>query len=250
MSYHHDNHNRKKGAYDWWAFIVGIIMLALVVLFIASPSLSKGFGAIEHSVANAWENLGGIAATASVSKATLRDRIQVLEQAQKNISLNERYLGDLSTGTNRCSACVYGRITRFPSRSTSSYVISLGEKHGVKEGDLVLVDDLYVLGKVSSVGPDQAWVASTMRAEFTELAYHQETDTRYELFGRGNGVAEIHIPRDSAIGVGDWLYHPVYGDLVMGYIEHIIFDERDPFQTVMVRTPFRETNVRIIGVRK
>ena len=68
--------------------------------------------------------------------------------------------------------------------------------------------------------------------------------------GKGGGNFEIHIPREIAVTDGDILAFPESPNVAIGVIKSIIFDPRDPFQTVLARTPVNVQELRFVEVVK
>jgi len=228
---------------------VAVFLVLSTVLFFTVPYFTTVLHRYEAHVADAWHGTSQLSEDFFENTRNVRARNNVLQQSQDILNLNEDYTTQIVVAANRCSGCVHGRITRHPQKYIySSYAISVGSNDGVALGDIVLIDGLYALGEVREVGPQYAYVVPIMDNGNTHHVFHRETQTKYEMIGKGNGVAEIHIPREIAISEGQWLYHATMDDVVMGYVEYINFDDRDPFQTILVRTPFRESQVRIVAV--
>jgi hypothetical protein len=61
---------------------------------------------------------------------------------------------------------------------------------------------------------------------------------------------EIHIPREIVVTDGDILGLPEYPSIAVGVVKSIIFDPRDPFQTVLARTPVNIQELNFVEVVK
>jgi len=249
MNYLRDNKQSMSSAAEKRARGVAVFLVLSTILFFTVPFFTTVLHSYEAHVADAWYETSRLPQDFFENTREVRTRNNALQQSQDIIGLNENYTSQIAVSSERCQGCIYGRITRYPQKYLyDAYAITTGSKDGVNVDDIVLVDGFYALGKVTEVGSDYAYVIPMMNNENTHKVFHRETQTQYEMVGKGNGVAEIHIPREVAMSEGQWLYHASVDDVVMGYVEHVIFDDRDPFQAILVRTPFRESQVRMVAV--
>jgi hypothetical protein len=68
--------------------------------------------------------------------------------------------------------------------------------------------------------------------------------------GKGSGNFELHVPRDLDVRDGDVMTLPGAPNFVFGIIKTIQFDERDPYQTVLARTPVNVQELKFVRVIK
>jgi hypothetical protein len=68
--------------------------------------------------------------------------------------------------------------------------------------------------------------------------------------GKGSGNFELHIPRDLEVRDGDVMTLPGFSDFVLGLLKTVQFDERDPYQTVLARTPVNLQELKFVRIVK
>jgi hypothetical protein len=68
--------------------------------------------------------------------------------------------------------------------------------------------------------------------------------------GKGSGNFELHVPRDLDVRENDVMTLPGSPDFIFGVIKSVQFDERDPYQTVLARTPINVQELKFVRVIK
>lgn len=150
------------------------------------------------------------------------------------------------TADNMNQQGVVARVVAKPNRSLfNTLVINRGIDDGIALGDLVITDQVIVLGNISSVTRSTATVTLFSGPQFSDNVFLQnQQGIMVPAKGKGSSNFEIHIPREIAVQEGDLLVLPENPLLVLGVVKSIKFDPRDPFQTILARVP---VNVQSIG---
>ncbi|MEK7582018.1 MAG: rod shape-determining protein MreC [Patescibacteria group bacterium] len=139
-------------------------------------------------------------------------------------------------------------LTR-PSRSPyDTLIVDAGVKLGVRPGSRVFANGNTLLGTVEKVYADTSLVSlfSTPRREFD--ARVGVNDTSIKLIGRGGGSFEGVLPKAIPVIEGDAVTAPALEHSVLGYVEKIIEDARDPFMVILVSAPVSFQSLRFVEI--
>lgn len=146
---------------------------------------------------------------------------------------------------------IFGRVLAKPSRSLyNSIIIDQGSRDGVLVGQIVVTQGFLGLGTVTSVDTTTATIALFSGPQFNDELVMKNQNITVPAKGKGGGNFEIHIPREIEVVDGDILALPQYPTIVAGVVKSIIFDPRDPFQTVLARTPVNIQELNFVEVLK
>lgn len=170
--------------------------------------------------------------------------LQILRD--ENIALRQ----ELSYEKNPANVILAGVLAK-PSESLyNSIIIDQGSNDGIFEGQLVTTQGTIGLGRISSVTPNTATVTLFSGPQFDGELIIQGQNITVPAHGKGGGNFEIHIPREIEVNDGDILVFPEHSNLAVGIVKSIQFDARDPFQTVLARTPVNVQQLRFVEVVK
>lgn len=138
-----------------------------------------------------------------------------------------------------------------PSQSLyNSMIIDRGARDGIVVGQLVTTQGSIALGQIASVTDRTATITLFSGPQFNDNLIIKGQNITVPTTGRGGGNFEIHIPREIVVADGDLLTLPAHPDLAVGMIKSVTFDPRDPFQTVLARTPINLQELRFVEVVK
>ena len=261
--YHFDNQEKKqktsrtKIAGVTFAVILGVI----VVVFVADALIqrvSRGpkwlTAALEKSASNQISMLTPkttlIAENTDLKNQVQQYQAQVLE-LQTLRDENTTLRTELSYLPNP-KTLITAMVLAKPSQSLyNSLVIDQGSDHGITVGQLVVARGTIGLGKISSVTKKTATVELFSGPQFAgDLVVRGQKSITLPAVGKGAGNFEIHIPREIAVSDGDILAFPESPDIAIGVVKSIIFDARDPFQTVLARLPLNIQELQVVEVVK
>jgi len=176
----------------------------------------------------------------------------------ENISLKE-ILGRKNPKTSMILAGILSK----PNQSLyDTLVLDAGEKQGIKIGDMVFALGNIPLGRVADVYPNSSKVILFSNAgEKTQVVVGDKparTDDSgrsggnvfMEIVGRGGGNFEMIMPRDFVPQKGDQVFLPGIASYVLGIIETILSDPRDPFQKALLISPVNVQELKFVEVEK
>lgn len=118
-----------------------------------------------------------------------------------------------------------------------TFVISVGNKHGIEKDSSIYTLDGLVIGYVDVVyiGTSLARLYSTPGEEFAVLVGERELPA--VAVGRGGGNFEIKLPRDLAVKKGDRIMMQDADHGVAGVVADIELDVTNSMQTILFRQP-------------
>lgn len=184
--------------------------------------------------------------------ATLKDDIEKYQADALELQMvreeNEKLRAELSY-TQNIKTFVGAQVLAKPSQSLfNSLVIDRGSDAGIAVGQLVVTQGVVGLGKISSVSSKTATVELFSGPQFSGDLIMKNQNITVPAIGKGSGNFEIHIPREIRVIDGDILAFPESPNIAVGVVKSIIFDARDPFQTVLARTPVNVQELRFVEV--
>lgn len=162
----------------------------------------------------------------------------------ENIKLRE-ILGRKKDGTS----VVLGEILSKPNRSPyDTLVIDLGERHGIKAGDLVLALGAIPIGRVAEVLSSSSKVVLFSNWGKRTEAIVSGKDVFIQAVGRGGGNFEITLLRELILEKGEEILLPGGDARVLGIVEATISDPRDAFNKVLVVSPINIQELKFVQV--
>jgi len=168
----------------------------------------------------------------------------------ENILLKE-ILGRSSAmaGKDEKSAMILSAILVKPNQSLyDTLVIDAGEGKGLKTGDMVFAFGNVPIGYVSDVYSDSSKVILFSNSGEKTNAIVSNGNVFSEIVGRGGGNFEMILPRDFTPIKGDEVVLPGIKSYVLGIVETIISDPRDPFIKALLISPVNVQELKFIEV--
>lgn len=262
MSFRRDRELRRQRRRTVATILLAVGLLVFLVAAGARPVVSTGYRIsapvwrITHQVAM---RVSDAATLATRSKKSLIALIQELEERrqidrvdllraelleQENQELREA-LGVQPSDENWVVA---GVLVRPPHTPYDILVLDVGDRDGVEHGQLVFTGSGVVIGSIQQVLEKQSFVTlfSTPLVQTDVVLAGQGVAVTAR--GRGGGVYEIHLPRDITVEPGQQVVLPGRATEVLGVIQEVVFDPRDPFQTVYVSAPVNLYHQRLVYV--
>lgn len=170
-----------------------------------------------------------------------------LDQVKQENQLLRTELNYTPTDRSMVTAQIIGK----PNHSIfNSMVIDAGAKQGVQVGQLVVAHSALGVGQVVAVSDTTATVELFGAPHFDGEVLLSNKGITVPATGKGSGNFEIHIPREVEVADGDLLAFPEDPSVTIGVVKSIIFDPRDPFQTVLARLPVNVQELRFVRVLK
>ncbi len=140
---------------------------------------------------------------------------------------------------SKSSQSIYDRI-----------MIDRGTQDGVVLGDRIIAGENSFIATIDSVTETTAEGALISGSFWKGDAVITRLGITVPVEGKGSGNFELHIPRDLEVRDGDVMTLPGFSDFIFGIIKTVQFDERDPYQTVLARTPVNVQELKFVRVIK
>ncbi len=256
MTYHF-NHRKKSFISSiplgWWIF--SLIIIAVLIIF--RGTWLRVIAPV-HAIP---DNLIDKIVDTTTPKKILVERQQQLQE--ENQKLQAQLLGvQLIEDENKSLRTILDypklattEITAYvvskPTQSVyNRVIIDRGERDGVIVGDKIIAGEngyIATIDQVSDTTSSGTLVSSNF---FKGDAVITRLGITVPVTGKGSGNFELHVPRDLDVRDGDVMTLPGAPNFVFGIIKTIQFDERDPYQTVLARTPVNVQELKFVRVIK
>lgn len=143
------------------------------------------------------------------------------------------------------------RVISKPSQNMYDRItIDRGTRDGVIVGDKIIAGENSYLATVDVVTETTAEGTLVSGSFWTGDAIITRLGITVPVEGKGSGNFELHVPRDLDVRDGDVMTLAGSPDLIFGVIKSIQFDERDPYQTVLARTPVNVQELKFVRIVK
>lgn len=246
-----------------WAFFILVLFIVLfyfrVGIFNSLSFVAHGFFRpiirVGNSIGEKFSSFG----VYFVSKSSLETenenlRTQIMENNTRMINYDSVLAENLSLkeilerkGEER--QMILSAILSKPNQSLyDTLIIDVGTNKGIKVGDMVFAFGNIPLGKISDVYSNSSKVVlfSTFK-EKTQAVIGVE-NIFIEVVGRGGGNFEMIMPRDFILTKGDQVVLPGITPYVLGIVETIISDPRDPFIKALLVSPVNIQELKFVQV--
>src|SRR3989344_1361435 len=162
----------------------------------------------------------------------------------ENINLKE-ILGRKNEKTAMILAAVLSKPNQSPY---DTIIIDAGTKQGLKTGDVIFALGNIPIGRVSNVYPNSSKVILFSNSGEKMQVVISGKDVFMEVVGRGGGNFEMILPRDFILVKGDQVVLPGITSYVLGIVETIISDPRDPFVKALLVSPANIQELKFVQV--
>ncbi len=232
-------------------------VLIIIVVVICLPLLDKKIAQLDASVWNLSTPLQKSIASVSQSKKKLVQNIDILEERVNALEIErlqfETFASDtenINLKNSTTSSRVVAFITTRPAATPyDSFIIDRGSNDGIAVENLVYVYNTLLLGQVSDVQKTSATIRAYSSPQQQISAYHSASGSSFDIVGRGNGNFQVNIPQGVDIVEGDVLLSQKSARDVLGVVEYIVSDEREPFKEIYIRIPANINNIQYVQVQ-
>jgi cell shape-determining protein MreC len=129
-------------------------------------------------------------------------------------------------------------------------VLDVGEKEGVKPGDLLLADQAVILGEIATVYAHSANALLYSSAEHKTDVFIGSTTLETTATGKGGGNFEIRLPRNADIKEGDIVTFAKSPNKVFGKVTAINVASADTFERILFRSAVDVSKLRFVTIEK
>lgn len=235
-------------------FFVGIFVFMGIVF---GRTILRGMSAVRQSTEEILAYTTNLATPKKILIAqieTLRDQEQQLQSQVAHLQLIEdentslRTLLDYPKSTH---TMITARVIARPSQNLYDRImIDRGTRDGVVIGDRIIAGENGVIATVDQVTETTAQGTLISGSFWKGDAVIARLGITVPVVGKGSGNFELHVPRDLDVRDGDVMTLPGSPEFIFGMIKSVTFDERDPYQTVLARTPVNVQELKFVRVVK
>lgn len=230
----------KRNKFGWPLKVVsGIIFILVILHFVAPNFLTSIFAIIVRPLWN-------INAESKTSLNQLSDNSKDIIISQLTKENNE--LKELM-GRSISKKIVIGYILKKPPFTAyDSYILDIGTKDGITQGDQVYLNGNVLVGEVQDVflNTSRVKLYSSYGEKYDILI--GDKNVQATAIGRGGGSFETVIPRDVKVAEGDIITIPNITNTVFGTVGKIIADPARAFSTVIFSQPINIYEQKFIQV--
>ena len=126
-------------------------------------------------------------------------------------------------------------------------VIDAGSENGIQIGSAVFSSGT-PLGQVAEIYAKESKVKLFSTPGEKISAILNESGVSLDLNGLGGGTFEAQIPRDVEVKEGDAVLLPGIDRKIIATVEKVVFDARDPFQKLLMRSPINFQSINFVEV--
>lgn len=247
IPYRFDNKEKKNSASRQKKLVITVALVTVIIftIFVVAPflrTIARGPQWLAQSLSQNTTNTQLKTQEDTYQAQTLE--LKMLQDENHKLRMELSYLPEPRL-------FITTRVIAKPSQSLyNSLIIDQGSNQGLRVGQVVTVQHTIGLGRISSVSSNTATVDLFSNPRFKgELVLKSQSIT-LPAVGKGGGNFEIHIPREINVVDGDILGLPELPEIAVGVVKSIVFDSRDPFQTVLARVPVNIQELEFVEVVK
>lgn len=241
--------------------IIGIVICIAIVTFLVFAVAPYFLGSIfqknTQTILMLDDSIGTVL-DSTASKKTLLAKIESLEtnraysellSQEVEILRNENQALKESMGRVQNQARIISGILMTHSQSLYNVVlIDAGERNGIQVGSQVFALGNVLVGFIDTVFNTTATVRLiSYPGQVTNLV-HQKTGTIIEATGQGGVGFKFTLPRDIIIEVGDTIIATGVQTYIVGVVEEVINDPREPVQTILARLSANPETLRFLEI--
>ncbi|MBU0612059.1 rod shape-determining protein MreC [Patescibacteria group bacterium] len=154
-------------------------------------------------------------------------------------------------GRAETNQMVLAGILSKPNQSPyDTLIIDAGEKEGVMAGQKIFALGNIPIGRVVDVFPSSSKVILFSNpGEKTDVVISGR-DIFMQAIGRGGGNFEMILPRDLVLEKGAEIVLPGVTPYVLGIVQSILSDPRDPYQKALLTSPVNIQEIKFVQVEK
>jgi len=260
MNYRRDSFERDRRRARWTPFL---ILALIVAFFFFIPSVAERTGRMlvagssfifgsESVVSKGVRSIGVL----------LADKRSLIEENER-LSFEVARLAELATEEaalkeeNARLLALMGKEKRTivasvllsPNRSPyDTFVVGVGEMDGLTDGAQVFSKG-YLLGTVELVEARTARVL-LFSAPGRTFSARINGISPVEITGRGGGSFEALVPRGTGIKEGDEVTVPSLERVLIGTVEAVLADPRDPLERLLILSPVSLSDLEYVDIER
>ncbi len=245
---------------------IAISIVVLIVIIFFRVGIWSGISGISqkffrpvlvdgNSIGEKFKNMGAY----FVSKSYLYEQNQKLQaQVDFNNARNANYdsivadnasIKEILSRKDSKTPMILSAILAKPNQSVyDTLLVDIGTLQGVKVGDTVFALGNVPIGRVDTVYDNSSKVILFSNPGETTEGVVSGKNVFMQLVGRGGGNFEMIMPKDFTMQKGDQVVLPGINPYVLGIVQTIIFDPRDPFNKALLTSPVNIQEQKFVEV--
>lgn len=259
MTYRQDRENRRRNAkiiffvtaiFAVFFFERGIFPFFSGVAVHAEPIITKGQD-IKDSAATGFWSFFSIKSSLVKENNSLQQKIE--EYKTKMLDYDRLFAENIELksllGRNEKEKTLLSSVIAGPGHSPyDTILLDVGSDGGVKTGDRVLAYGTVEIGEIREVfkSSSRAVLRSSYGENYDAVVFGKNTPIKLSGRGGGNFVAEM--PRGVELNKGDKIYSAGTLPHILGIVEGVFADPRDPFQSVLVRSEINPSMLHFVEI--
>ncbi len=132
----------------------------------------------------------------------------------------------------------------------NTFVIDLGLKDSVKEGDLVYANGYIPIARVEKIYEKTSLAVLFSNPKQITEAFFDELNISVSLVGRGGGNFEAIVPVDLTVLNGSKVYLPGNNSAVLATVDETISDPSDPHKKIILSSPVNIQDLKWVEVKR
>jgi cell shape-determining protein MreC len=161
---------------------------------------------------------------------------------QENIELKKLFSGKKESGI------FAGVLARGGGTPFGTFLLDVGSESGVKNGDMVLVDQNIALGKITETYSRSVKIKLFSASGETTDVFLGPENIPAQLNGVGGGVYTALLPRELDIQEGDAAVLSGVEGFILAYVESKESNPSEAFQKIYLRSPVNVFEVKYLQI--
>ncbi|MBP6911980.1 MAG: hypothetical protein KBB88_02165 [Candidatus Pacebacteria bacterium] len=239
--------NSLKPLFIFCGVVLLVVIVVLVVRF-ASPYKEKkmasgvfSFTTFANSLFGHTHGLFQSKKSLLLDNAILLQKTKVLEQSVYSVVALEQENTELKSIMGRVSdinSVVLSRVVSRPQATPyDTLIIDRGSDSGIEQGNIVLADGVYAIGRVVDVTNTKATVSLFTTPGEKTFATLANANLSVTLVGRGGGNFSLTLPREIGVIVDDYVILFDERAYIVGEVLKELSDPRDSIKSIILRSP-------------
>lgn len=222
---------------------ITVVFVCFILIQIITPTFLPGI--VHRILAPLWAS-------------NTDDQAQLIAELQAKIeshALVEREHATLlaELGATPPSEVLLGHVLTLPPQSFyDTLIIDMGSQQGVHVGKKVYAGNQILLGEVVEVNARTSKIKlfSSPNQKYDVIIGVASSTVRATATGRGGGMFEALVPRESRVEVGNMVTVPELSTVEYGKVVHILTDPARAFDSVLFQSPIPLQSLRRVYVEK
>ena len=130
----------------------------------------------------------------------------------------------------------------------NSLILDIGADYEIEKGDKIFAGENVIIGEIEEV------YSKTSKVKLYAFPKDQlDVVIGFDkipaiALGKGDGTFEIKLPQDTDISIGDIVTLPEEELKVLAFVEDIVINPEDPFETILAKSPINFFKLRWVQI--